>query len=277
MESQIALKIVITVVLFYAIFFICKKEITIKLANLLPRWIQFEKKITPLSVSKIVIAFGLVYVIFLIWGIQLLNLLPQWMKPEKEFTLPQPFYQLRHTGGKYQKGISIYGVKWESDFLLYEFTFWNKSKKTEMQDVRLKFDLPGTFVSYDISKQEGIESISISDENDYLMKHDSGIIVDTVDYRTNRFTINIGKAHPDGFIKFNLIFQKAKNDIKNANYFTIRYSFIDQQGEKQIESKMYRIVVGANKDDWNIDETKEVLGKHLRKFSFVPEKPITSK
>ena len=137
---------------------------------------------------------------------------------KNEIQLPQPSYELRHTKEKYQQGLKVHGIEWEEGFLLYEFTFMNKSKHTGMEDVRLKFELPGSFVAHKIASQEGVENIAISSENDYLRKVNTKTetVVAIMPYRTNVFIINIGKAHPYSFIKYNLIFANNRNDREDA-------------------------------------------------------------
>ena len=186
------------------------------------------------------------------------------------FHPPNPVYNLRHTKDKYNPGLKIHGITWEKDFLLYEFTFSNTSKKSGMEDVRLKFEIPGSYVSFNTANVEGMENINLSADKDYFRKINpkTETIIDTINYRTNMFTINMSKVRPNTFAKFNLIFQKVIGNADVPNYFTIKYSFIDENKEKQIISKTHAIVVGENKDNWEIDATKELSPDETKTHAF---------
>lgn len=199
---------------------------------------------------------------------------------KKPFSPPLPIYKLYNTKEKYEQGLDLYDIKWEKDFLMYQFTFRNDSKISTMEDIRLRFETPGVFVKHIISTQEGIESINLSSENDYMRKvhPQTKTIIDTMPLRSNMFTFNISKAHPNSFIDLKLIFNGNTRKADVSGYFTISYSFIGEKGEKKKERKIHPIII-KDLNDWAIEVSKEIksLDNTTHSFNMMPIKPISNK
>lgn len=220
------------------------------------------------------IIFSLVALIFEI-------AIPFLKTPDKE--VPELDYSITYLPSNYSPGVEIYGVKWEKDFEEYQIYFRNKSKTTDIHDLRADIDLLGGIVKYQILSQQGCENLIIIpyDTEGGGIGVKNGPIVKTVKSYSNNLKINASKIFPEGNFQLRLIMKiisPIPKDKEISGFFGITYRY--QTSDEEMKKKSFACKIfpkEAGSKYLVIDKENPISGRHTRSIGITFDKPLNFK
>jgi len=198
---------------------------------------------------------------------------------KKPFTSPVPFFKIVTMPSNYSPGLKVYDVVWSDDYQLYRFEISNSSDQIEIQDIRIELEIPeGGFVTKKVINQAGVDGLSFSEDKMPLgIAKGPGVgkLVATIPYYSNRLTIGISKLYSQATLDIDFVVKIMESESKGI--FSIRYSFLDPDGELKTERHLHPIIKSKTSNTLKINTKVEIVGEHQRSISFIPEKPIIFK
>lgn len=236
-----------------------------------------------ITILIIAIQIGGVYAIARVWksDLDIPKMLAKpfsFVETKKPFTPPSPKYKIVTMPSNYSAGLEVHDVVWADDYCLYRFEITNSIGNVGIQDVRIELEIPGGFVTKKVINQAGVDGLSFSEDKmpaGIAKGPGMGKLVSTFPYYSNRLTIGISKLNSQATLDIDFVVKIVGG--KKDGVFSIRYSFIDQQGTLKTERHIHPLVKGSTSNSIEINTDVEITGPHQRSIAIIPDKPIIFK
>jgi len=191
------------------------------------------------------------------------------------FIIPELEFSLQSIPTNYAHGLEVDGVIWENDFQQYFLKVKNKSKKSEIHDLRLDIDFLGGVVNKEIRLQQGCDNINFSTDsffNTGIGK--KGQINRTFSTYSNNLKISSSRIYQDGYFELKLT---IKNSVMAKHgLFEASYRYHDQDSEQKKWAHRYKIL-RHNNGAMYIDSKNPFKDAVTRSIQMIPAKPLVFK
>jgi len=197
--------------------------------------------------------------------------------------IPELDYSITYMPSNYAPGVEIYGVKWEKDFEEYQIYFRNKSKLSDIYDLRVDMDLLGGIVKHKTLLQQGCENLTIIPYNTEGggIGVKNGPIVKTVKSYSNNLKINASKMFSEGHFQLRLVMKvisPALLEEERSGFFSVTYRY--EGGNEEMEKKSFACKIlpkEIGSKHLIIDKENPISGKHTRSIGITFDKPLNFK
>lgn len=170
----------------------------------------------------------------------------------------------------YRRGVIVEGIEWQETYGEYEFLVRNTNAGENINDVRLRLELPWVLVKWQIVSSQGCDGLALSQDRDNTFKvGNEQAIREVIPFRTNILEINISRMRADAVCRVNLILNNGSLRASNpAIESTYRY-------DSDSTSMSYYRKILVNDDGITVRVDAE-LSKGERMVSEImePERPI---
>lgn len=162
----------------------------------------------------------------------------------------------------FETGVKVDGVTWGKDLQNYIFQFQNKGK-TELSDLRIELEIPGTFVQYAVDQTDGVNKndITFSGGNGFAGAGPEGVIKEILKTESNVLGISAPKIFSNSSFTIKLITRAL--DANKKGVFIIKYSTIDSDGNKSSKRNDFPLLINKNGRLY-IDTANPLQGQYER-------------
>ncbi len=192
---------------------------------------------------------------------------------------PELKYGLLNLRSKYEIGLEVDGVGWQSDFREYMLRVENKHTNMELSDFRLDVDVPGGVVKARIYDQAGCDDLRIleSDDIGHIVKKESGIAIKQFTWLSNNIKASAVRLFPKSHFDIKLIV-KLVPVAEPEGFFGVDYSHPDVRGNAIHKNESFKIVpLEGSLKNFKIDTDNPIVGKHTRSLQCIPSRPLVFK
>jgi hypothetical protein len=156
-------------------------------------------------------------------------------------------FKLRHYR-PYIPGFQVDGIRWDPEFSEHNLEIHNRSKITEIHDLRAELRMPGGIVQHRILSQEGVDGITFSPVGigEFNKVNREGLIFEPITTYPSAVRINIIKILAEGHLKLKLILT-LRPSWPTSGFFLLRYHYseIDSKVTYPV-SRSYRVLMSED-------------------------------
>ncbi len=195
-----------------------------------------------------------------ILGLFLSSTHPYAIIPEK----PQVEIKLTPQVSNYREGLEIYRVKWQKNYKVYDVGIINNSRLTEINDVKLEFNLPGFIISKNLDGL-GTDKPQMYSFNPPMNLTEHGEIQEVKTGNTNNITMQADKIKVGGRL-LSLTVLDLQTELSEKGLVDVSYSFTGLWQKKEMIRMVYAI--RQKEGSFFIDTSQTLPTKTPRTFSF---------
>lgn len=188
---------------------------------------------------------------------------------------PKPQFHFITLQSNYKPGLEVHGVVWKEDYVLSRFRIKNECNENKMEDVRIKFEIPGGFVSRKVSTQIGADGVSFSEDKLPIGIGSQNTINQTITWYSNRLNLGISTLKENSYVEIDFVIKRVP--IRKNGHFSISYSFYEDSETKVKEYHTYPLQELEPDGRLKIDTENEIIGSYKASARMIPDNPISFK